>query len=124
MITGTVNVDLEATIQLQVRGPGGQEQEIEAIIDTGFNGFLILPPALVTSLNLPPLGRGRATLANGNEEVFHIYESTVIWDGQPRTVETNAIGVEPLVGMSLLHEHDLWIHAAEGGQVTIQAPPG
>ena len=124
MITGTVNADLEATIQLGVRGPGGQEQEIEAIIDTGFNGFLTLPPALVTSLNLLHLGRGRATLANGNEQVFHIYETTVIWDRQPRTVETNAIGIEALVGMSLLHGQDLRIHAAEGGQVIIEASPG
>ena len=47
MIPGAVNGNLEATVRLVVRGSGGQEQEIEAVIDTGFNGFLTLSPALV-----------------------------------------------------------------------------
>ena len=52
MIPGVVNNNLAATIHLQVRGPGGQEEDIEAVIDTGFNGFLTLSPALVTRLAL------------------------------------------------------------------------
>ena len=43
MITGLVNIDREATIRLRVRGPGWQQQLIEAIIDTGFDGWLSLP---------------------------------------------------------------------------------
>jgi predicted aspartyl protease len=39
MITGVVNVNREAVIRLAVAGPSGQQQEIEAIIDTGFTGF-------------------------------------------------------------------------------------
>ena len=38
MITGVVTEDRQAIIKLTVRGPAGQEQEIEAIIDTGFDG--------------------------------------------------------------------------------------
>ncbi len=79
MITGTINADREATIRLMVRGPGGQEQEIEAVIDTGFNGFLTLPPTVVTTLGLPRLGRGRAILANGSQDLFDVYEVTVLW---------------------------------------------
>ena len=37
MITGTVTSHREAIIRLIVRGPSGQEEEIEAVIDTGFN---------------------------------------------------------------------------------------
>jgi len=123
MITGIVNANREAMIRLRVRGPQGQEQEIEAIIDTGFNGFLILPPSLITVLGLPRLGRGRAVLANGSEALFDIYETTVIWDGQPRTVEMDAAGTEALVGMSLLYGYDLRIRVVEGGCVTIEASP-
>lgn len=72
MITGIVNANREPTIQLRVCGPDRQEQEIEAIIDPGFNGFLTLPPTLVAALDLPRLGRGRAILANGSEAVFDI----------------------------------------------------
>jgi len=63
MITDTVNANREATLLLRVRGPSGQEQELEAVIDTGFTGFLTLPPGLVAALSLPRLGRGRAVLA-------------------------------------------------------------
>ena len=40
MITGIVTGDRQAIIHLVVRGPAGQEQEIEAIIDTEFDGWL------------------------------------------------------------------------------------
>ena len=53
MITGIVTVAREAVISLTVRGPNGQEQEIEAVIDTGFDGSLTSPPALITALGLP-----------------------------------------------------------------------
>ena len=38
MILGIVTIAREAVINLTVRGPNGQEQEIEAVIDTGFDG--------------------------------------------------------------------------------------
>lgn len=38
MVSGVVTDDRQAVIHLTVRGPAGQEQEIEAIIDTGFDG--------------------------------------------------------------------------------------
>jgi clan AA aspartic protease len=90
-------------------------------IDTGFNGFLTLPPALVIALGLIRRSRGRALLANGSEELFDIYGVTVLWDGQQRYVEADAVDTTPLVGMSLLDGYDLHIQVADGGQVVIQA---
>ena len=52
MITGVVTNDRQAVIHLTARGPAGQEQEIEAIIDTGFDGWLSLPSSLVAGLGL------------------------------------------------------------------------
>ena len=121
MITGTVNADYEAVIRLFVQGPAGPAHEVDAIIDTGFNGFLTLPPALVTALGLMRRSRGRALLANGSEELFDIYGVTVLWDGQQRYVEADAVDTMPLVGMSLLDGYDLHIQVADGGQVAIQA---
>jgi predicted aspartyl protease len=46
MMTGIVNVDLEAVLRLSVRDAAGHSHDVEAVIDTGFNGFLTLPPAL------------------------------------------------------------------------------
>ena len=40
MIEGVVSAAREAVILLTVSGPAGVRREIEAIIDTGFGGFL------------------------------------------------------------------------------------
>lgn len=123
MIHGIVTASREAVIRISVHGPNGQEQEIEAVLDTGFNGFLTLPPAIVAVLGLPLIGRGRAILANGSEDVFNVYEVTVLWDGQPRVVETDAADTDALVGMSMLYGCKVQVHALDGGAVTIEALP-
>ena len=120
MITGVVNTDYEAIIRLQVQGPSGKEREVHAVIDTGFNGFLTLPPVLVTALGLTRVSRGRAILANGLEDIFDIYGVTVLWDGQPRYIETDSVDTTPLVGMALLKGYDLHIQVMDSGRVVIQ----
>jgi len=121
MITGVVTPLHQAIIRLTVRGPTGHEQEIEAVIDTGFDGVLSLPPASVTALGLPWRRRGRALLADGTESLFDVYEATVMWDGAPLRIAVDAADINPLVGMRLLHGHELTIQAVVGGQVTIEA---
>lgn len=121
MIEGAVNVSREAVVPLTVTGPAGQTQPIDAVIDTGFNGFLTLPSALVSELQLPFVTRGRATLANGSEDVFDIHNALVMWDGQPRRVLTDVADTAPLAGMSLLDGHSLYVEVEEGGRVAIQA---
>ena len=50
MMTGVVNSDLEATIRLTIRGTDGRSRRITAVIDTGFDGWLSVPPSLVAEL--------------------------------------------------------------------------
>jgi clan AA aspartic protease len=123
MITGIVTVAREAVISLTVRGPNGQEQEIETVIDTGFDGSLTLPSALITALGLPWRRRGRALLADGNESVFDIYEATVMWDGTARRVSVDEVEVMPLVGMTLLYGYELTVQIVEGGRVLLKRLP-
>ena len=49
-----------------------------------------------------------------------IYAGTVIWDGTPRNTLVEAADTDPLVGMALLHGHDVHIQAIEGGSVVIE----
>jgi predicted aspartyl protease len=55
MIVGAVNAWREAVIRLPLRGPRGQEQEIELVLDTGFSGSLTLPPALIAVFTAIPI---------------------------------------------------------------------
>ncbi len=52
MISGIVNADFEPIIPLSVHGLDGKVYTQDAIVDTGFNGWLSLPPDLITELNL------------------------------------------------------------------------
>jgi clan AA aspartic protease len=90
------------------------------VIDTGFDGTLILPPALIATLGLVWRRRGRALLADGSESLFDSYEAIVVWDGEPRRIAVDEADIDPLVGMSLLHGYELTVQAIEGGTVIIQ----
>ncbi len=120
MIEGFVNDNLEAVVTLPVLGPAGQTREVDAVIDTGFNGYLTLPPMLAADLGLPVVGDGEAVLADGSEAAFDVYGATVLWDGQPRYIETGAVGATPLVGMRLLDSHSLYVEVEDRGRVIIE----
>ena len=121
MIQGAVNAALEAVLPLTAQGADGRAQEVEAVIDTGFSGFLTLPSALVTALGLEFDGVGWGVLADGTEASFDMYDATLLWDGQPRSVYVYAAEMTPLVGMRLLEGHDLHVEVESGGRVVIEA---
>ncbi len=118
MIEGVVNASHEAVV---AQGPAGQARDIEAVIDTGYSGFLTLPTALVAELGLPFAYMGQAFLANDDAVSFDVHDATVLWDGQPRQIKADATGSTPLVGMLLLDRYDLSIQVRTGGRVVIQS---
>jgi clan AA aspartic protease len=123
MIIGVVTADREAIIRLDVHGSALQVEEVDAIIDTGFDGWLSLPPAVIGQLGLVWRRRGRALLADGSESIFDIYDGTVIWDGQPRHIAVDEADTIPLVGMALLEGFELIVQVRSSGQVIIRALP-
>jgi clan AA aspartic protease len=120
MITGIVTADREAVIRLVVKGPSGQGHEIEAVVDTGFDGWLSLPPSIISVLNLPWRRRGLALLADGSERVFDIYEATVQWHRQARRIAVDSADTAPLVGMALLEGRELKMQVRAGGKLQIR----
>src|SRR5437667_2503097 len=101
MITGIVK-SRAARIRVIVRGPLRVEQGIEAVIDTGYNGWLTLPPELVAALKLPWKTVARGTLADGSEGVFEVSEAQVLWDRKIRRVPVHKANSGPLIGMGLM----------------------
>ena len=123
MILGNVNTSREAIIQLAVLGENKQKQGIRAIIDTGYTGYLTLPSTVIKNLGLTWYMQQEGILGDGSLCMFNVYEASVIWDGQIRSVEINESEADPLVGMGLLEGFELKIQDVASGLVTITALP-
>jgi len=121
MILGNVSLRCEAMLPLVVDNANGKQQVIDAVIDTGFNGFLTLPPEIISKLDLPWSGSDTVTLGDGSETLFDIYSARIIWDGQLREIDIAESETEPLIGMGLLYGYKLQIEVIERGIVTITA---
>ena len=115
----TVNAYREAVLRMTIRGAEGEDLEIEAVVDTGFNGALTLPESLIASLRLPFRRRGRAMLADGSECLFDVYEAVVISEGEPRRISVDGADTPPLMGMALMAGCELLIQVVDGGKVTL-----
>jgi clan AA aspartic protease len=123
MITGVVNAALEARLFLHVYDEFGQTHAINAIVDTGFSGFLSLPVATIAALGLPWIGRQQVVFADGSFQLRDVHDALIVWDTLPRTVQVSAVDTTPLIGMQLLEGHDVQIRVVRGGAVTINAVP-
>jgi clan AA aspartic protease len=119
VITGSVNAYREAVIPVSVRDASGREQQLDAVVDTGFNGSLTLPAAMIIALGLAWRNRGSVVLANGSVEQCDIYAGVVIWDGQPRNILVECAETEPLVGMTLIYGYELNVQVVDGGLVLL-----
>ena len=118
---GWVNQNCEATLPIVVGRDNAPNQMVEALIDTGFSGFLSLPLSMIKSLELPWIFSDFVTLGDGSEVIFQMYRATVIWDGQFKVVDVAESESEPLLGMSLLYGFKLQVETVELGTVTIES---
>src|ERR1700730_6210313 len=122
MIVGIV-MAREPLVRLTIRGYRGRQQEIEAVVDTGYTGWLTLPPTVIRALNLRWRSFGRGTLADGSVRFFDVYQAKVEWDGHVRPVFVDEFDATPLVGMALLRGHELKMQVRARGKVTIKRLP-
>jgi clan AA aspartic protease len=106
-------------VRLSIQRPDDRDHEIEALLDTGFNGFLALPSSLIEAFSLPHLGREQVTLANGEVHFARKYEVTVRFAGTVQSVEVVEAG-EPIVGMALLRGYNLRVQCVDGGAVRLE----
>jgi clan AA aspartic protease len=96
---GSVNAQLEAWLRVQATSG----EEVECLIDTGFNGALVLPRAEAVRLNLTILGRVPIIGVGRARMVADIAELEIEWLGQSRAVEVIiSDGDDSLLGMELL----------------------
>ena len=120
MTEGVVNSAYEAVVPLSLQSPAGKSREIETVVDTGFTGYLTLPPALVRDLALPYVTSGWATLADGSEVSFDTDQVEVLWEGQLKEVFADEADATPLVGMRLMEGCGLSMQVRKGGRVLVR----
>jgi predicted aspartyl protease len=95
-VIGKVTADREARVPLIVRSGNGIEREIEAVVDTGFNGVLALPARHIDDLSLSLVGRERMLLASGDLDIARTYrafvklEDRVYSDGELKEVNLSS----------------------------------
>ena len=122
MIVGIVR-GREPRIRLTIRGFRGLQQEIEAVVDSGYTGWLTLPPTVIAALNLRWQTFGRGILADGSVSTFDVYQAKVMWDGSLRRVFVDEFDATPLVGMALLRGYEYKMQVRARGRVTIKRLP-
>ena len=80
-----------------------ESKEIEFLLDTGFNGAILLPLEKIRELRLKPFAVTQYALADGSHATSEVFEAEVEWLGQKKKIA--AIGTQsdftPL-GMELL----------------------
>jgi predicted aspartyl protease len=123
VITGSVNAQLEAVLQLQIEDSSGHLHPLEVVIDTGFTGDLTLPGAQISAFGLPRVGDLVARLADGSLITVDVHDAILWWDGYPVQVRVRAVDTTPLVGTGLLAGHELKVRLVPGGAVTIERIP-
>ena len=75
-----------------------QVADVEALLDTGFDGDVAVPQSLVTD-SQPPDGHSRWALADGSTVLVPYYQGTThLGDLGPFPATVIALGDEPLVG--------------------------
>jgi clan AA aspartic protease len=110
-MTGWVDESDRALVRLTVK-PSSQSSptEIEAWIDTGFTGDLVLPQVLIDGLGLPQSGAVGARLADGSAVVMDTYSCVLDWFGEEKQIEVVAnSGRIPLLGVGVLRPHKLTV---------------
>ena len=122
MIVGIVQ-GREPLIRLTIRGFRGRQQEIQAVVDTGYTGWLTLPPLTIAALNLRWQTVGRGILADGSVSAFDVYQANVVWDGRVRRVFVDEFDAVPLIGMALLRGYEYRMQVQARGKVTIKRLP-
>ena len=118
---GVVSPEWRPLLRVCFFDAGGAIQEIECWLDTGFDGGLLLPRANVTALGLSGSYDITALLANGSAVETQLYPAMILWDGERRRVQVIEAEGHPLIGLHLLHDHEIRISLTVGGAVSIEA---
>ena len=120
MLSGRVNTNLEARVNLELIGRHGKFQTVEFVLDTGFDGDLSLPADRIQELDLELLDLYEGVLANEQTAFYLGYDGLVEWHGRRRSVVVLESPGDPLLGMNLLWRNRITMDVHANGPITIE----
>ena len=120
MVYGEFTSASQVQVTLAVSNGADDPVEVDAVIDTGFMGALLLPRSLVSRLRLPQVNQEKLRLANGDIAWFSVHEVVVQWHEEERIVQAHAADGDVLVGIELLRGSIGTFEFVEGGLVTLE----
>ena len=123
MITGRVTPSPELQVSVRLRGPGGNDTAEDAVIDTGFDGQLLLPDNVIGYLNLNFVRVSKLRLVDGSIGNAALYEADIEWNGVWRSLIAWGLGKQVLIGMKLLTGYRLTADIVPGGLVQLEPLP-
>ena len=121
MIHGHV-LNNSAFLPVQFLLPHQPDILLDFVVDTGFSGYLALPPAAVTAMDLTFAYYTSLTLADETEIQVPVHSGVILWEGVEREVRVLAVGKRAALGASLLDRNELSALFREGGPVTVSDP--
>lgn len=110
---------LRPYVDLVIQGRLGDAATVSALVDTGSNGFVSLPPEIVDELALTPVGIDVVELANARSENVRVFGGTVTLGHQTLRAPVHQIGDEPTVGTALLRSYNLSVDFVPDGDVQV-----
>ncbi len=124
MISGRVNDIYEAVISLEVVAYDRRTaHRFDAVIDTGFSQYLMMPRGAISQMGLPIEGSRPLVLGNQQRHDFEFCYAAVFWDDEVRAIPVLISESETLVGARLLAGYLLTAAMVPGGRVTITKLP-
>lgn len=120
-MTGIVNSKGESILRLVVGDHETQRVVVDSVVDTGYTGFLTLPPATIVTLDLKWRGSEDVVLGDGCTQRFDVYSTRIIWDAKFRPIKVNEADTDSLVGLGLLYGYQMCIQIKDGGSVKIRS---
>jgi predicted aspartyl protease len=119
MIRGTVTPTREPVVRMKIRGLTGQTADVDVVVDTGFDGQLVLPVAVLASVGVTWGTKGTATLAGGSTQRTNYYDLEMEWGTVWVKAVAMTLGEETLLGMQMLDGKKLTVEGSPGGAVEI-----
>ena len=134
MRIGTVNESLVPVVPVNLKRKDNHWQELELLLDTGFDGEIALDTTLLDSCNLATrpdhqmLTPEDVLRTRDNWGASSPYTGESFWEGRTREVGIRLMGEQPIhgiLGTNLLKYRTLTVDAVQGGQVTLEdtSPP-